>query len=515
MRTYAEPPATFVRGQGTWLFDAAGKEYLDFITGLAVVSLGHAHPASPRRWAAGPDLEPCVQPLRQHPGPRSGRHPRPAGQRRDGPGGRSGLLLQLGRRGQRVRPQVGPALGGRRPPCRGQRGQFVPRPDARHPARRPGSPRSTRRSSRSRRASSTCPTTTWRRSDAALDPDTGRRACCSNRSRERAGCWSRAGLPRHRARTVQRARRAAHARRDPDWPRADRSLVHLPGPGSKARRRDHGQGARQRDAGRRLLGTGRGGRSLRPGRPRFDLRRPAPGARRGESHVRGHGAGGRCRRARESGRVSPPGWASWPGVVSVRGADCSSPPSSRRRSPRRWPALALARGLLVNPVRPDAIRVAPPLLVRDAEIDAALRILGDALAEVAGPISRTAPRAPHAPPASGHQRGRPANDGQPLRRRRSEPGGVRDRVLELAVRTPAQPALAGQGVALLFEKPSVRTAQFDRDGGGRPRGPPVYIQGSEVGLDTRETAEDIARHARLLPPVSSVPRVRRTRCSSA
>ena len=45
MRSYAEPPATFVRGQGTLLFDADGREYLDFITGLAVVSLGHAHPA--------------------------------------------------------------------------------------------------------------------------------------------------------------------------------------------------------------------------------------------------------------------------------------------------------------------------------------------------------------------------------------------------------------------------------------------------------------------------------------
>ena len=45
MRTYAEPPVTFVRGAGTVLYDAAGKEYLDFITGLAVVSLGHSHPA--------------------------------------------------------------------------------------------------------------------------------------------------------------------------------------------------------------------------------------------------------------------------------------------------------------------------------------------------------------------------------------------------------------------------------------------------------------------------------------
>jgi acetylornithine/N-succinyldiaminopimelate aminotransferase len=44
MRTYYETPATFVKGQGSWLFDASGKKYLDFISGLAVTSLGHAHP---------------------------------------------------------------------------------------------------------------------------------------------------------------------------------------------------------------------------------------------------------------------------------------------------------------------------------------------------------------------------------------------------------------------------------------------------------------------------------------
>jgi len=44
MRTYAEPPVTFVRGEGTLLFDDRGRRYLDFICGLAVTSLGHAHP---------------------------------------------------------------------------------------------------------------------------------------------------------------------------------------------------------------------------------------------------------------------------------------------------------------------------------------------------------------------------------------------------------------------------------------------------------------------------------------
>jgi acetylornithine/N-succinyldiaminopimelate aminotransferase len=45
MRTYAEPPVTFVRGKGSELFDADGHRYLDFVSGLAVTSLGHAHPA--------------------------------------------------------------------------------------------------------------------------------------------------------------------------------------------------------------------------------------------------------------------------------------------------------------------------------------------------------------------------------------------------------------------------------------------------------------------------------------
>jgi len=45
MRTYPDPPVTFVRGAGSWLWDDAGKRYLDFLSGLAVTSLGHSHPA--------------------------------------------------------------------------------------------------------------------------------------------------------------------------------------------------------------------------------------------------------------------------------------------------------------------------------------------------------------------------------------------------------------------------------------------------------------------------------------
>jgi len=45
MHTYAEPTVTFVRGAGSELWDSDGQRYLDFLSGLAVTGLGHAHPA--------------------------------------------------------------------------------------------------------------------------------------------------------------------------------------------------------------------------------------------------------------------------------------------------------------------------------------------------------------------------------------------------------------------------------------------------------------------------------------
>jgi acetylornithine aminotransferase len=43
--TYARAPVTFVRGKGSWLVADDGRRYLDFGAGIAVVSLGHCHPA--------------------------------------------------------------------------------------------------------------------------------------------------------------------------------------------------------------------------------------------------------------------------------------------------------------------------------------------------------------------------------------------------------------------------------------------------------------------------------------
>lgn len=44
MNTYGRYPIAMVRGKGSWVWDAEGKKYLDFITGIAVNNLGHCHP---------------------------------------------------------------------------------------------------------------------------------------------------------------------------------------------------------------------------------------------------------------------------------------------------------------------------------------------------------------------------------------------------------------------------------------------------------------------------------------
>ena len=44
MNTYARLPVAFVRGEGAWLWDTEGKRYLDGLAGIAVNTLGHAHP---------------------------------------------------------------------------------------------------------------------------------------------------------------------------------------------------------------------------------------------------------------------------------------------------------------------------------------------------------------------------------------------------------------------------------------------------------------------------------------
>ncbi|MFJ4183221.1 aminotransferase class III-fold pyridoxal phosphate-dependent enzyme, partial [Streptomyces sp. NPDC089733] len=45
MDNYGTPQLSLVRGEGAHVWDADGTEYLDFVGGIAVNALGHAHPA--------------------------------------------------------------------------------------------------------------------------------------------------------------------------------------------------------------------------------------------------------------------------------------------------------------------------------------------------------------------------------------------------------------------------------------------------------------------------------------
>jgi len=45
MQTYRRAPVEFVRGEGARLWDSEGREYLDFLAGISVCSVGHCHPA--------------------------------------------------------------------------------------------------------------------------------------------------------------------------------------------------------------------------------------------------------------------------------------------------------------------------------------------------------------------------------------------------------------------------------------------------------------------------------------
>ena len=66
-------------------------------------------------------------------------------------------------------------------------------------------------------------------------------------------------------------------------------------------------------------------------------------------------------------------------------------------------------------------------------------------------------------------------------------------VLDLAEHPDPPAVLAGHGVALVFEKPSNRTRNSTEMAVVQLGGHPISLQAGEVGLDGRETAEDVAR----------------------
>jgi ornithine carbamoyltransferase len=73
------------------------------------------------------------------------------------------------------------------------------------------------------------------------------------------------------------------------------------------------------------------------------------------------------------------------------------------------------------------------------------------------------------------------------------PQGAFAEILALSERTDLGRPLEGKGVALVFQKPSARTRNSTEMAAVQLGAHPVYIQKEEVGLGTRESAEDVAR----------------------
>ncbi len=108
LQTYARPPFVLDRGEGCWVYDTEGNAYLDCVAGIAVNALGHAHPdlVAALDGAGGPAVA-RLQPVSHGAAGPAGRRAVPHQLR--GPG----LLLQLGRGGERGRVQVRPQVGAR------------------------------------------------------------------------------------------------------------------------------------------------------------------------------------------------------------------------------------------------------------------------------------------------------------------------------------------------------------------------------------------------------------------
>jgi acetylornithine/N-succinyldiaminopimelate aminotransferase len=379
MRTYAEPPATFVRGEGTLLFDAEGRSYLDFITGLAVVSLGHAHPvvadavATQARTLShvsnlygntlAPEVATTIDRLI------NGGTGQAGGQVFFTNSGAEAneCALKLARRwagpGRHVVVSAENSFHGRTLATLTATGQpekhapFLPLPEG----------------------FVHVPYDDVEALDAALDPATvaavlleplqgeggvmvpssdylgAVRTLCRERGAllmldevqtglGRTGHWFAFQAQGLEPDVVTMAKALGNGMPvGACWARAEVAAAFGPG--------DHGSTF--------------GGQPLALAAARATL------AVMEEEDV--------CGRAQRAGERLRAGLAGLPGVVSVRGAGLLLAAQLDRPIAKEVAAAALGRGLLVNAVRPDAIRVAPPLLVTDDELTAALAILGDVL----------------------------------------------------------------------------------------------------------------------------------------
>jgi acetylornithine/N-succinyldiaminopimelate aminotransferase len=347
MRTYAEPPLTLVRGEGTVVYDVDGKAYLDFITGLAVVSLGHAHPAVAEAVAEqartlthvsnlygnalGPEVARTIDRLI------NGGTGQAGGQVFFANSGAEAneCALKLARRwagaGRHVVISADNSFHGRTLATLTATGQpekqapFVPLPEG----------------------FVHVPYDDVAALDKALDPDTVAAVLLEPLQGE--------GGVMVPSSDYLGAVRALCSERN--------ALLMLDEVQTGLGRTGHWFAFQAQGLEPDVVTMAK---ALGNGMPV------------GACWARAEDV---CGRAQRAGAILSTGLAALPGVVSVRGAGLLLAAQLDSPVAKEVAARALELGLLVNPVRPDAVRVAPPLLVTDDELTRALRVLGRALAE--------------------------------------------------------------------------------------------------------------------------------------
>ncbi len=382
MRTYAEPPVTLVRGEGTVVYDADGRAYLDFITGLAVVSLGHAHPAVADAVAEqartlthvsnlygnalGPEVARTIDRLI------NGGTGQAGGQVFFTNSGAEAneCALKLARRwawgGRHVVVSANNSFHGRTLATLTATGQpekqapFLPLPEgfvhvpyddvaALDKALETETVAAVLLEPLQGEGGVNVPSSDYLGAVSAL---------CRERNvllmldevqtgLGRTGHWFAFQAQGLEPDVVTMAKALGNGMPvGACWARAEVAAAFGPG--------DHGSTF--------------GGQPLALAAARATL------ATMEAEDV--------CARARRAGAILTAGLATLPGVVSVRGAGLLLAAQLDAPVAKEVAARALELGLLVNPVRPDAVRVAPPLLVGDDELTRALDLLGQALVEV-------------------------------------------------------------------------------------------------------------------------------------
>ncbi len=369
MQSMGMPLAKLERGEGARVWDDDGNEYLDFLAGIAVNSLGHAHPVFVEAVSAqAAPARARVQLLRDR--ARSSSSPSasrasPGRATRAGPGSATPgaeaneaafKLARLNNSGgarTRVLSLVD-AFHGRTMGSLALTGK----PHMRDPFEPlPGGVE---------HIPATIEALEHALDDAVaalfVEPIQGE-AGVDRASRR---------VPRGRSRAHASARRAAHRRRDPDRRRPHRRVVRLPARRHHARC-DHGrEGHRRRVPDRRARHVRPGVLAVLEGPARLDVRRQ-PARHRG-------------RRTPCSARSSAPGWSRTPPSAAGRSASgvegLGSPLVAGIRGRGLLIGVALAEpvatavaaeamraGLIVNAANDSTIRLAPPLIIGDAEID--------------------------------------------------------------------------------------------------------------------------------------------------